>query len=308
MYTGAPGTIYSSFFNDGIADFNKKEWEKAFGKFKSAIEMSDFLIQLKLIDVPIDTNAVLLAGASAQNAEHPDEAAKYYTRLADIKLGGADNEFMYPYLVEHFIKTGNKENKEKYLAIGRQLFPKNTYWCNIPLIEAGADTLKIFAAYEQMIKDNCADHATYYDYAREMYNYNYFSKTKHADQEKYETRISEMIKKSLEAKQTPEANMLMCRVVFIPINDLIDKYNAVKGTKPEDIKKKNDLTAQLNKKYDEMLPYAQAAYDHYDSKSGLKAGEKGNFKMITNMIVEYWTNKKDKVKQKQYEDKLKAIE
>ena len=66
-YSGTPGIIYSSYFNNGIALFNTKDWANAFIKFELAVGMSDFLIATKLINYPIDTNAVLLAGASAQD-------------------------------------------------------------------------------------------------------------------------------------------------------------------------------------------------------------------------------------------------
>jgi hypothetical protein len=308
FYAGTPGTIYTTYFNNGIAGYNKKDWAAAAKQFKLAVEMSDFLIAQKMITIPIDTNALLLAGASAQNAELGDEAVGYYGKLADIKVAGEDYEFIYPYLVEHYAKKGDQAKKDKYLAVGRQLYPKNTYWCNLPLIEAGEDTLKIFAAYDQMIKDGCAGYDTYYDYARELYNYIHFGKSKPADPAKYEAKLMEVLKKSIETKETPEANLLMCRIHYLAISDLIEQYNAVKGTKPEDVKKRTDIAAKLNAKYEELIPYANAAFDVYDAKATLKPGEKANFKIVTNMIVEYWVNKKDKEKQKKYEEKLKSIE
>ncbi len=307
-YSGTPGIIYSSYFNSGIALFNTKDWANAFTKFELAVGMSDFLIATKLINYPIDTNAILLAGASAQNSENADKAAFYYSKLADIKLAGSENEFIYPFLVEYYYKKGDNDKKEKYFTTGKELFPKNTYWCNVPLIEAGDDVQKIFAAYEKMIVNNCANHETYYDYAREMYNYLYFGKTRPADSLARDARLTEVLKKSLELKSSPEANFLECRILFFAINDLVDKFNAVKGSKPEDVKKRNELTAKLNAKYEEMIPYANATFEYYDSKSSLKGGEKGTYKVVTNMIVEYWTNKNDKGKIKIYEDKLKAIE
>ncbi len=32
----------------------------------------------------------------------------------------------------------------------------------------------------------------------------------------------------------------------------------------------------------------------YDGKTGLKNSEKGQYKIVTNMMLEYWENKKDK--------------
>jgi hypothetical protein len=106
-YTGTPGILYSSYFNTGIEAFNKKEWAKAFTQFEAAVAMSDFLISTKMIATTVDTSATLLAGASAQNSEQMDKAVFYYTRLANIKLGGSDNEFIYPFMVEYYLKKGD---------------------------------------------------------------------------------------------------------------------------------------------------------------------------------------------------------
>jgi hypothetical protein len=308
FYTNTPGSIYSTYYNNGIAAYNKKDWEGSLKNFKQVVEISDFLIPNKLFNAPLDTNGILLAGASAQNADKQEDAVAFYSRLAQAKVGGEENEFIYPFLVEYYMKKGDNANKDKYVSLGKELYPKSNFWCNIPLIEAGEDTLKIFAAYETMINTNCADFSTYYEYAREMYNYAYIGNKHPEDIPKYEGKIHSALKKSLELKATPEANLLMCRTMFTPINDLIDAYNAVKGTKPEDVKKRNDIGAKLTAKYEEMIPYANAAYDFYDAKANLKPGEKANFKIITNMIVDYWTNKKNKDMVKKYEDRMKAVE
>ena len=95
---------------------------------------------------------------------------------------------------------------------------------------------------------------------------------------------------------------------FATLKTLGEEYDAIKGTKPDDIKKKNDINAQINKEYDAAFPYMMTLYNLYNGKTGLKTGEKGQFKIVTSMLLEYYENKKDKVKIKEFSDKLKEIE
>ncbi len=82
---------------------------------------------------------------------------------------------------------------------------------------------------------------------------------------------------------------------------------AIKGTKPDDIKKKNELKTKIAAQYEQMLPYATAAYDIFDGKSTLKASEKGNFKVAADLITRYWESKNNKEKIKFYQDKMKEL-
>jgi hypothetical protein len=123
VYFNTPAIIYGSYFNEGIGNYNKKEWAGALEDFKKAVELSDFLISNKLNKMQLDTNGLLLAGASAQSMKNEDEAAKYFVRLADAKVGGKENEFLYQFLAGYYIQKGDIDNFNKYLGYGKQVFP-----------------------------------------------------------------------------------------------------------------------------------------------------------------------------------------
>jgi hypothetical protein len=142
-----------------------------------------------------------------------------------------------------------------------------------------------------------------------MYNYAYVGDKAPDDRATIQKRIEEVLKKAIETKPDGvEANMLMCRHHFAIIKYLGEDYDAIRGTKPEDVKKKNDINAQINKKYDDAFPYITTLYNYYNAKASLKQSEKGQFKIITSMMLEYWESKKDKVKIKELQDKMKSIE
>ncbi len=128
IYQNGPVNLYSSFYSGGYNDYTTKKWESSFGKFKKAVDMSDFLISKKLLTVPIDTNVLILAGITAENSNHKDEAAVFYGRLADKKIVGDGFESVYRFLVGHYFTKKDYASFEKYKAVGRELYPKSDFF------------------------------------------------------------------------------------------------------------------------------------------------------------------------------------
>jgi hypothetical protein len=124
---GAEGyfDMYSASYNNAIKVFNDKKWEEAAHLFESAIYYIDNVIKNKWTNANIafDTTSLLYAGYSFQNASKLDDAAKYYSVLADAKVGGDVYKDIYKFLVTHYTATKNDASFKKYLAIGRELYP-----------------------------------------------------------------------------------------------------------------------------------------------------------------------------------------
>lgn len=128
IYSNTPILLYSHFFNSGIAAYNGKKWPEAFEQFKRAVDYSEYLAKYKLANIVLDTNAILLAGASAQAANKMDDASGYFMRLADAKVGGKDNEFLYQFLTQHFLGKGEMDQFNKYKGLGKELYPNSEYF------------------------------------------------------------------------------------------------------------------------------------------------------------------------------------
>ena len=80
--------LYSNYYSFGYSDYNNKTYDKALGKLKKAIQYSDLLIKQKVLTSSLDTNVLILAAITAETGGYKDEAAAYYTKLADAKVGG----------------------------------------------------------------------------------------------------------------------------------------------------------------------------------------------------------------------------
>jgi hypothetical protein len=120
--------LYSNYYTFGYSDYNNKAYDKALGKLKKAIQYSDLLIKQKVLTSNLDTNVLILAAITAETGGYKDEAAAYYTKLADAKVGGDGYEGVYRYLVTYHFGKKNMEGFEKYKKLGKEVFPKSDYF------------------------------------------------------------------------------------------------------------------------------------------------------------------------------------
>jgi hypothetical protein len=305
--------IYNGYFDQAAAAFNAKNYDTAFVNFKNAGIIEEYVAgkgyTYNNFSFPkMDTSLIQNTAVSALMAKKNDEAAVYYQKLADAKIKGSNFLEIYQFLVQHYNEKGDKANRDKYLAIGRELYPENEYWCEVQLKDAGTDKKQIFAKYDELLSGtSCNGYTMYYNYSAELFNYLFTQDKKPADYKETYTKLQDVLKKGIAIKSTPEANLLMARATYNGVYDLEDAMAAVKGVKPDDVKKKNEIKGQIAAKYDDMLPYAQAAYDLYGAKPSLKPGEKGNLKVATDLLSRYYEAKKDAAKMKMYQDKLKEL-
>jgi len=129
---GAEGffDLYTYSFNVGLKDFKDKNWSGAATDFEGATYYSDYIFTNKWSNssAPFDTTSILYAAYSNQNAKQLDNAAKYYRRLAENKCTGEGYQDIYKFLVEHYMNIKDKASFDKIMAIGRELYPKETSW------------------------------------------------------------------------------------------------------------------------------------------------------------------------------------
>lgn len=128
VYQNGPVNLYSTFYSSGYDDYSKSKWQSGYEKLKNAVEMSDILLKLEMLKVPIDTNVLILAGITAEKSENKDDAAKFYGRLADAKISGDGFESIYRYMVSYYIEKKDMAAFEKYKKLGAEIFPKSEYF------------------------------------------------------------------------------------------------------------------------------------------------------------------------------------
>lgn len=121
------GILYSTGFNLGREYFMNSKWDESFDNFKIAEEASTFANENGFSEnkIKIDTTTILYTGYAAQNAGKMDEAVKRYKILANEKIGGADLEDIYKYILNYEIQKKDEGEFKKYLVIAKELYPND---------------------------------------------------------------------------------------------------------------------------------------------------------------------------------------
>lgn len=128
VYQSGPVNIYSGYYTLGYNGYSAKKWEEGYSNMKKAVEYSDLLISKNILETPLDTNVLILAGITADNAKQEDAAAGYYSRLADHKIAGRDYESIYRFLVNYYFKKKDFINFEKYKSMGAAAYPNSDFF------------------------------------------------------------------------------------------------------------------------------------------------------------------------------------
>lgn len=128
LYKEAPVNLYTALFNKAYKEYQAATWEPAFTSFKKVATLSDVLTANKLLNSPVDTTVLILTAYTGETSNHKDEAAIYYTKLADAKVAGNGNEFIYRFLVLHSFEKNDMAAFDKYKALGKELYPSSEYF------------------------------------------------------------------------------------------------------------------------------------------------------------------------------------
>jgi len=305
--------IYNGYFDIGVTSFGASKFDDAYVNFKNALMVEEYVagkgleyngFKFPTFDTVLNQNIAL----SAYRAKRDDDAAVYFKKIADQKIAGKDNIDVYQLLVEYYQKKNDKPNKEKYLQLGRELFPADDRWYQIELEEVDSkDKKALFAKYEELMPKYPDKYLMTYNYAVELFNYTYAGDTKPADYKETQKKIESVLKATMAAnKSYPEANVLMSRHFYNVLYDYQDEMQAIKGTTEADKKKKADLKVKMNEAADQLIVYSQSAFDIYSAKPTLKAGEKGNYKVVSGYLSTAYDVKGDKAKADEYRKKAEA--
>ncbi len=148
IYQNGAINIYSNYYNQGLTDYNAKNWSDAIPKLQRAIAYSDLLIEKKILSYPLDTNLLILTGVVAEKAKDNAVATLAYGRLADARIGGTDFEGIYQYLVRYYFQQKDMSKFERYKKLGGELYPESEFFkleqldFAVGLVDAFDDKLK----------------------------------------------------------------------------------------------------------------------------------------------------------------------
>lgn len=302
------------YANKGDYFWNQKDYAKAYHNYKNALQVEEYITKKGFtynnFSYPaLDTALVRYTAAAAYSAKMQDEAVPYFERLADAKIKDKDYKDIYGLLVQYHQGKGNTAKADKYLALGKELFPDNEYWLGIEIGELGNDKEKRLARLEEMAKKYPDNAALALDYAIELRNWTYIYDQKPADYKARQERYFAALQKGVQANPQSElAAYLLAEHHYIQLADIEDELRAVRGTTPADVAKKKEINVRIDKKYEDMHTAALKAYELYTARAAeLKVQEKANYRKVINQLVDYYQKKKNTERVTFYQGKLKTL-
>jgi hypothetical protein len=316
VYQNGPVNLYSSYYSSGYNDYTLKKWDAAFAKLKKAVAYSDLLIEKKILTATTDTNVLILAGITAEKSNHKDDAAGFYSRLADKKITGDGFESVYRFLVSHYFGKKDYQSFEKYKSLGKELFPGSEFFFFDKIdFAVGLETTltgKVKAVEEVLATDPNNFKAN--EWMGEII-YRAFYPQKDDVPEPFDTAAmeSKMIaafNKAGAAQPDSIDAYLYLGDHFFNKSEKLNELRAAhvadmkKRTKPGTMASKEDIAKRdlLDKQYGEAketerIPYEKGAAI-FAARTNLSIREKAQYRLLAGKIADIYTYKKIQAKGK----------
>ncbi len=312
-------TLYNSyyvFFDLGIKLYNGKQLEESYDLFKSTLEAHDYIYSHNLAganglkfaehDTDIVWNLVVLGN----ELKKKEEVLGYYKRIADANLGDEKYAEAYDELVKKYRKEGNTEMFNKYLDKAKKHFGSDPYWEAVGIEYAikGLENEELFKKYEELMVTYPNNYMVYFNYGHDLDKYVYSADSKGKDVSVYKKKIPELYKKAISIKSSIDANVLLANYYYNSSFDFIDEAQKIKGTKPEDVKKRSDLMASSKAALSQAIPSGEEAVKLYGAHKEFKTSDKVNFKQVLDILSAAYKQNGNAAKAAEYEKKKEDVD
>ncbi|MEO6819971.1 MAG: hypothetical protein ABI204_09610 [Ginsengibacter sp.] len=317
--------MYTGYFEEGAKAFNeaagsqnKEEFAVAMNDFINADKVGQYIAANKWAAIGvIDTTLVLNIGKAAINSKNDEIAKTYLLKLADAKIKGTQGEndptyvFPYQWLVMHYKDAKDEANMVKYADLAKEVYPHDDYvdFVLIDYYRGKKDMPSVIGRYKSLVQNNPDSLSYHFNYANDIFGYVYNSDEGTVIQNKPEllnTLRTELDKALSLAPNDVNNNWLFAQYHYNNGIETRDSANKIHGTKPEDVKKKADLTALSIEHFKQAIPYGQKAVSILEEEK--TKDNKSKYKSITNLMQNIYQSMGDKANLKVYGDKYDAAD
>jgi len=304
-FGGSIGSLYSESFNLGKNYFQNKDWENSFKYFSQAARFGDFLLTNKLSSTTatIDTVTVLYTGYAAQNSQRLDSAAKYYARLADIKVNDPDYEDIYKFLIQYYSDKKDDANFKKYLAIAKEVYPNDmSLWTQFEMqqMTTNANLGQLMQKYQQDVTAGGMNEDKYIGYA-EAFSTNDSAELAGMDSlQKIQLRLAaaQGFGKSFELNGTNGLYPFNAGVIYYGIfQQLDDRYSAYRGESAALKAKRAEIAKEEMQYADTASQWLEKAYAVLKAKTDRTKSETTSLNRTVDYLanIYYWERDQTKL-------------
>ncbi len=308
---------YYGFYDLGVKTYNEKNLAESFDLFKRALEVHDYIYDKKLPGADgmkfttHDTDIVWNLAVLANELKNKNEAMVYYKKIADADLKDEKYATAYDELILKYKKEKNAELFAKYVAAAKKYYPIDMpYWENqeIEFALSGLEDEALLNKYEELTKTLPNNYAIFYNYAVEIDKFLNTAEATGKDIEGYKTRMENNFKKALALKSTIEVNLQLANMYYTKSFEIQEKILKIKGTKPAEVKVKNDLNASRKTALQEAIPYAEEAVKQLAALKTYKFTDKTNYKLAIEILANAYKINDNAVKAAEYEAKKAEVD
>ena len=284
---------YYGLYDLGVKTYSDKNFEESFNCFKNAVEVHDYIFEKNFTGPnnlkfsAHDTDAVWNLAILANELKKKDEALIYYKKIADADLSEEKYVTAYEEMILKYKKEKNAELFAKYLAAAKKHYPIDIpYWETKEMEFALADLENeaLLGKYEELTKSLPNNYIVFYNYAVEIDKYITSDAAKGKDINAYKNKIEELFKKAVAIKSTLESNLQLANLYYSKTFDLQERIGKIKGTKPAELKVKNDLIAESKASMNTCIPYAEEAVRLLGELKVYKYTDKSNYKLALEIL------------------------
>jgi hypothetical protein len=305
-------TLYTTNFEEAAALYNGEKYTEALQEFKNCGVYGDYIFSNGWGLYKLDTTLTYYTALSALNSKNEEEAVKYFTKLGDARVGSTPEQAtIYRYLAKYYYDKKDYANMSKYIKTGMELYPNDEYLplLDLDVIREKGDKAALYKKFDEMVAANPNNFDVLFEYGNEL-----FLETHVADASKRPAnynencaKIEDLYKRAIALKpENMDAQLALGKHYYNMALFLDEDVNKIKGTKPEDVKKKADLTAQVAEIASKSIEPLEKVFNSYDGQGKLKTHDKSNYKSACSLLNYAYDKKKDKAKadfyQKKYDD------
>lgn len=308
---------YNGFYDLGIKTYNNKNFQESFNMFKKALDIHDYIYSKNLTGYQgfkfsaHDTDIVWNLAVLANELKNKDEALVYYKKIADAGLSDEKYAGAYDDLIQKYKKEKNSELFNKYLAAAKKFYPVDKqYWESLEIDYAteGLENEALLNKYEELTKQLPDNYLVFYNYAVEIDRFINSADSKGKDIKAYKNKIPELFKKAIAIKSTIEANLQMANLYYSTSYENQEMAARIKGTKPEEVKRKNELLAQGKQALLDAIPYGEEAVKQLAALKEYKFSDKTNYKLACEILSHAYKSAGNTAKASEYEAKRAEID
>jgi tetratricopeptide (TPR) repeat protein len=301
--------LYIGNFLIGQKYFTKQVWDSAFKYFTNSYDLRNQIVKNKWrnLNQPIDTFSLLFSAYSAQTANKRTEALKFFEEIVNMKIGGADNEFVYEQLIENYYKAKNIEQVTRYLPIAKELYPENKFFKGVEATYKNENTTlaEKLKMYDEALAKGKLSSEEYFDFGSMFANIN-----KEDAKDFDSTAIASMKRKAANAfKRAYEmdtTNLLAAYnagvVTYQEIGQLQDRYESYKGPSAAFKAKREEINKTIDPINTESILWLEKFYQKAKLKATRERVETVSLNRSVDILANLYEWKRDYNKGKNVKD------